>query len=211
MDATRRTLGLSWGTVSYLDWNPLRAIDQDKPAVLLLHGGGVDNASLSWGELGPVLADAGYRVLAPDHPGYGQSPAAPWPHSQQRLVDYVGELVDGLHLDRYAIGGLSLGGGMTIGHVLTRPEGVTGAILLGSYGLMDRQFEGPLKRPAQLMTWAMIRSGMLSALMRAYGKDRRLMNSSFRGLIRDPGRRTPALLDEIMTAAGRKDAFVPFE
>ena len=87
MDATRRTLGLSWGTVSYLDWNPLRAIDQDKPAVLLLHGGGVDNASLSWGELGPVLADAGYRVLAPDHPGYGQSPAAPWPHSQQRLVE----------------------------------------------------------------------------------------------------------------------------
>lgn len=42
------------------------------PALVLLHGGGTDSASLSWGEvLGPLSAH--YRVFAPDWPGFGQS------------------------------------------------------------------------------------------------------------------------------------------
>lgn len=209
MDATRQPLKLSWGEVSYLDWRPVaRPVSS---TLLLLHGGGLDNAALSWGGLGQALADVGHRVVAPDHPGYGQSPLAPWPATQRRLVAYVGEVVDALGLDRYAVGGLSLGGGMAIGHTLARPQRVTGAILLGSYGLMDHQYDGWYARPAHLLTWLTLRTGMLSALTRLCGRNRRLMDSSVRTIIRSPEHRTPELLDQIMAAAQREDAFAAFE
>lgn len=177
MGAERRIVDLAWGHVSYLEWGPRSA--SASSTLLLLHGGGLDSAALSWGGVGPALAEAGCRVIAPDHPGYGQTPPAPWLATQERLVAYVGELVEALSLDRYAIGGLSLGGGMTIGHVLRRPQGVTGALLFGSYGLMDHQFQGSFARPAHVLTWMMLRTGMLNAVMRSYGKDRTRRLRSF--------------------------------
>ena len=38
---------------------------------MLLHGGGIDSASFTYGRLIGPLAAAGHRVLAPDWPGYG--------------------------------------------------------------------------------------------------------------------------------------------
>ncbi|GAA1071633.1 alpha/beta hydrolase [Nocardiopsis composta] len=209
MEPKRRTLDLPWGTVSYLEWDGRsrgKTLD-----VLLLHGGGLDSARLSWGALGDALSEAGHRVIAPDHPGYGRSRPPPWPAAQDRLVSYVGEFADGLGLRDYAIGGLSLGGGMTIGHLLARPGEARGAILFGSYGLMDRQFEGALAAPAHLASWVMLRTGMLGAVMRAYAGNRKLMESSLRNIIRDPAQRTPELVDAIMAEAERGSGLASFE
>ncbi|UUO00680.1 alpha/beta hydrolase [Mycolicibacterium novocastrense] len=204
----RATVRLSWGPVSYLEWIPERV--DGAPTVVLLHGAGVDSASLSWGGIGPRLAAGGYRVLAPDHPGYGESPPAPWPSTQDRLVGYVGEFVDALGLDRYAIGGLSLGGGMTIGHVLDRPQNVTGAMLLASYGFMSRLSEGPLSGVRRVLTWAMVRTGLLSAVSRWSGRSSRAMEWVMPALIGDPAARTPELVDEIQSAARAEHAFDAF-
>lgn len=203
----RATVRFPWGTVSYLEWAPEQA---GAPTVVLLHGGGVDSASLSWSGVGPRLAASGYRVLAPDHPGYGESPPAAWPSTQHRLVAYVGEFVDALGLGRYAIGGLSLGGGMTIGHVLEHPEKVTGAMLLGSYGLMPRLSEGPLSGARQALTWLTVRTGLLGALSRWSGRSRRTMMWVMPALIGGPAQRTPELVDEILSAARADHAFVAF-
>ncbi|SEH85887.1 Pimeloyl-ACP methyl ester carboxylesterase [Mycolicibacterium rutilum] len=196
----RSTVRLPWGNVSYLEWG-------EGAPVVLLHGAGVDSASLSWGDLGPRLAAAGYRVLAPDHPGYGHTPPAPWPSTQDRLVAYVGEFVDAVGVTSYAIGGLSLGGGMTIGHVLERPQNVTGAMLLASYGLMGRLSDGPLSGMRQAATWLTLRSGLLGAVTRWSGRSRTLMAPLMPALIRDPAARTPELLDEILAAARAEHAF----
>ncbi|MCV7205952.1 alpha/beta hydrolase [Mycolicibacterium peregrinum] len=207
VEPTRTTVDLPCGPVSYLSW----ATDPTAPAVVLLHGGGVDSASLSWGGIGPRLAEAGYRVIAPDHPGYGCSPPARLPVTQDRLVGYVGEFVDGLDLQRYAIGGLSLGGGMTIGHVLDRPQRVTGAMLLGSYGLMPRLSDGPMSGVRQLVTWVTLRTGLLGAVTRWVGTNRRAMVRSMQALITDPAQVTDALMDEVMAAAGQPGGFSAFE
>ena len=209
MHAERKLVQLSWGEVSYLEWSSKS--EAEAPTLVLLHGGGLDSAELSWGEVGPILAEAGIRVLAPDHPGYGETALAPWAATQERLVAHVGELVEALGLARYAIGGLSLGGGMAIGHVLERPQSVTRAILLGSYGLMDHQFDGWYAKPAHLITWMMLRTGMLGAVMKAYGKNRGLMERSVRNIIRNPEQRTTELLDMIMRAAEENNEFAAFE
>lgn len=207
IEPTRRTVELPSAAVSYLTWAP------ERPAstVVLLHGGGVDNASLSWGGIGARLTEAGYRVIAPDHPGYGHSPPARHPMTQDRLVAYVGQFVEAMQLDRYVIGGLSLGGGMTIGHLLDRPRGVTGAVLLGAYGIMPRLSDGPLSGVRQLITWAAVRTGVLGAVTRRFGASRAAMTRSMHALIRDPGQLTDALMDEIMAAAGQPGGFDAFE
>lgn len=186
---------MSWGPVSYLEWSGGPAAR----TVVLLHGAGVDSAALSWGGLGPQLATAGYRVLAPDHPGYGAS--APGPATQQGLVDYVGEFVDTLGLKTYVVAGLSLGGGMTIGHSLARPDTVRGAILLGSYGFMPRLSDGLFSPARQLLTWAMVRTGLLTALSKAMARSNSALDASMASLIRSPEQRTAQLLAEVRAAA----------
>src|SRR5574341_1179349 len=82
------------------------------PPVVLLHGGGLDSAMLSWRDTIPALVEAGYRVYAFDWPGYGQSPSA--------LV------------------GISMGGGAALGFTLAHPDRVEKLALVGAYGLQDR-------------------------------------------------------------------------
>jgi len=44
---------------------------RDRPAVVLVHGWPLDRSI--WSEVAPRLASAGFRVLAPDLPGFGES------------------------------------------------------------------------------------------------------------------------------------------
>ncbi|BBY32253.1 alpha/beta hydrolase [Mycolicibacter minnesotensis] len=187
--------------MSYLDFHPADAVR----TVVLLHGGGTDSAELSWGEVGPRLATCGFRVIAPDHPGCGESPLPSWRVTQQRLVAYVGELVDALGLNSYAIGGLSLGGGLSMGHVLARPERVVAALLLDSYGLMPRLAGG-----RQILAWAMQRIGLLDSTTRWMATNRTMLSWSLTSLIRDSARRTPELIAAVLVAA-HNPGFAAFE
>ncbi|ORB02004.1 alpha/beta hydrolase [Mycolicibacter minnesotensis] len=197
----RSILDLPCGRVSYLDFHPADAVR----TVVLLHGGGTDSAELSWGEVGPRLATCGFRVIAPDHPGCGESPLPSWRVTQQRLVAYVGELVDALGLNSYAIGGLSLGGGLSMGHVLARPERVVAALLLDSYGLMPRLAGG-----RQILAWAMQRIGLLDSTTRWMATNRTMLSWSLTSLIRDSARRTPELIAAVLVAA-HNPGFAAFE
>jgi pimeloyl-ACP methyl ester carboxylesterase len=60
------------------------------PAVLLCHG--FPESWYSWRHQIPVLATAGYRVIAPDQRGYGASDA-PYPVDQYTIMHLVGDLV----------------------------------------------------------------------------------------------------------------------
>lgn len=198
MSDTRTTLHLADSTVSVREWMP--AV-QTRSTVLLLHGGGADSADLSWGGTGPQLAAHGHRVLAPDHPGFGRSPRPARPVTQERLVAYVGALVDALRLDHYVIGGLSLGGSLAIGHLLDRPGAARGALLLGAYGLMPRLTDGFWSGATQASTHLLVRSGLLGALTRRYARSRALLERGLGELVRDPAARTPELIDAVIEEA----------
>jgi pimeloyl-ACP methyl ester carboxylesterase len=75
----------------------------DAPVVVLLHG--FPTSSLMFRDLIPRLADR-YRVIAPDHLGYGLSDAPPadeFEYTFDALTDLTAGLLATLGVDRYAI------------------------------------------------------------------------------------------------------------
>lgn len=85
---TEITVDLPSLTIAALQWGP-----DDGPLALCLHG--FPDSAWTWRHLGPVLADQGWRVVAPFTRGY--APTGPAPDGDYR----VGALItDGLELTR---------------------------------------------------------------------------------------------------------------
>lgn len=78
---------------------------QDGPAVVLLHG--FPQTSRSWGAVVPALAEAGYRVVAPDQRGYSPDarPVGVEHYATDALADDVAELADALGIDTFHLVG----------------------------------------------------------------------------------------------------------
>jgi pimeloyl-ACP methyl ester carboxylesterase len=84
----------------------------DGPPVILLHGL-FSNATMNWFKYGHAqrIADAGFRIIAPDFRAHGDSGA---PHDAAHyppdiLIDDLADLIDHLALDSYDLVGFSLG------------------------------------------------------------------------------------------------------
>lgn len=144
----------------------------DAPPVLLLHGAMLDTAELDWMHVAPALAEH-FRVLAIDLPRHGGS--RPWPGrvDQAQLQRIVIGLLDQLGIERTALVGLSMGGGVSIGTALDHPERVSAAVLLAPGGLGAR-------RPAQFLTWLSTRTpGLLRATTAWLARSPRVVRKSF--------------------------------
>src|SRR5262245_19901804 len=83
------------------------------PAVILLHGGGPGSSGyVGWRQTIGPLADAGFRVFAPDQLSMGLTDARPhaWPvNGHQSLVDHIADFVEALCLDHVHLAGNSQG------------------------------------------------------------------------------------------------------
>ncbi len=187
-------INLRWGSVNYLEWNPAQAC---RGTLILLHGGGLDSASLAWSRVGTELAEVGYRVIAPDHPGFGQSPQASWVADQDRLLQYVDDLLAGLGVEDYFIGGISLGGGLAIGHSLAHQDRIRGLVLLGTYGVMQRPFKGLAGILLQLLSWVAQRGGAFKLLRWMMERNDRLLRRSLFSLLVSEEARTETVVDEV--------------
>lgn len=151
-----KLLSLSQGTIHIKD------AGKGFPLVLL-HGGGIDSATLSWSKSFDFFAEH-FHVFAPDWPGYGRSdPLAGNSAGIPALVDVLQEVLDALSLSQVHLIGISMGGGAALGYTLAYPERVAKLVLVDSYGLADR---APFHRLSYLATKMPILSRMAYALMR---------------------------------------------
>lgn len=119
----------------------------DAPAVLLLHG--FPTSSHMFRQLIPLLAD-GYRVIAPDYPGYGQS-AAPdrdnFAYSFDRFAGVVDQLLDQLGVDRFSMYVMDYGAPVGWRLALKDPGRITGLIVQNgnAYDEGLKEFWEPIK------------------------------------------------------------------
>lgn len=98
------------------------------PTICLVHGTGGTGGI--WTRQLEGLADVA-RVVAPDLPGHGQS-GGEVPRSIQESTAFVARALDALAIQSVVIGGHSMGGAIAQEFALTRPERVTGLVLVGT-------------------------------------------------------------------------------
>jgi pimeloyl-ACP methyl ester carboxylesterase len=109
------------------------AFDPARPALLLLHGAGLDRSV--WDAQATGLAARGRAVLAPDLPGHGGSdgPALP---TIDALADWTAALIAAAGCDRAAVAGHSMGALAALACAARHPERVRALALLGAAARM---------------------------------------------------------------------------
>jgi pimeloyl-ACP methyl ester carboxylesterase len=188
-----------WGHADGLSIHYLSAGDPSDPTVVLLHGGVIDCASLSWGGVLDRLAE-GRRVVAPDLAGYGESDRPAATYSTAWHVGVVESFLDDLGLESPSVVGLSLGGGVGIGLALRSPDRVDHLVPVDSYGL-GREL------PGGLLTWALSRVPQLNELSLALlARSERLTRASLGGIVVDPDAVPDDVVAELHERVGRPEA-----
>ena len=104
------------------------------PAVVLVHGYPF-NRSL-WTEQVSALADR-YRVVALDLRGHGESEASTGASTMKLMAQDIAGLMDELQIDRAVIGGLSMGGYVTLAFYQLFPERVEKLLLADTRAQAD--------------------------------------------------------------------------
>jgi pimeloyl-ACP methyl ester carboxylesterase len=103
--------------------------------VVLLHAFPFDRTM--WApQLGPLSA-AGFRVIAPDLPEFGDSTPGGDVITIERAADVVADFLDALHITRAVVGGLSMGGYVALAFARRHPQRLAGLILADTKAAPD--------------------------------------------------------------------------
>lgn len=115
----------------------------DGSALLLLHAGIADRRM--WDEQLEPLAAAGYRVVAPDLPGFGEAKTGPGPVAHW---DDVLATMDALGIERAAVVGSSFGAQVALRVAALAPERVSSLLLFSVSAVPE-----PDPSPELLAVW----------------------------------------------------------
>ena len=113
--------------------------------LLLLHGGTLGFSADMWRRNMAPLAKAGFRVIAYDQPGYGESDD-PADFSLAYRQGFILKLLDALGLARAAWVGHSQAGGLVVGAALAAPARCEKLIVLGTGSLLPPPGEAGSKQ-----------------------------------------------------------------
>ena len=176
--------------------------------IMFLHGGGIDSAHLSWGQVIGPLSDH-HRVFAPDFPGYGESDKADSEYTMNYYITFLTHLLDVLQLERLSLVGISMGGGIALGFALRFPERVEKLVLVAPYGVLDRV-------SAHKLSYLFVNIPFLDEMSNwLIGRSRSMVRwTLLSSLIYNPQRLSPELLDEVYQEAhkpGAGKAFISFQ
>lgn len=111
--------------------------------VVLLHAFPFDRAMWA-GQLGPLSA-AGFRVIAPDLPEFGDSTPGGDVITIERAADVIADFLDALHIARAVVGGVSMGGYVALAFARRHPRRLAALILADTKAAPD-DAEGKAKR-----------------------------------------------------------------
>jgi pimeloyl-ACP methyl ester carboxylesterase len=133
-------------------------------ALVLVHGAGTSSAI--WHRVTPLLAD-GRRVVAPDVPGYGGSPAAGRGFALEEVTDSLVAGLEQAHVAApYDLVGHSMGGALAILLAARHPDRVRRLVLVA---------------PAGLAAMPRVAAGLLGAVAAPFAHARRTLATPLAG------------------------------
>lgn len=188
----------SFITVNGMHIHTFKAGDPSNPCVVLLHGGGVDSADLSWGLFIPAL-ERNFYVVAPDFPGYGESDKPDRSYSSAFYVDFLSAALDALGIPRASLVGLSMGGAVALGFTLANPKRVERLVLVDSYGLQRRA-------PLHVFSYLFVRAPGVNALSWRMMRSRSMVRYTLGSLLKRPGAVTDEIAERAHQEANRPGA-----
>src|SRR6516165_6227419 len=116
-----------------IDRRPVRYVAAGSGApVVLLHGWGARIES--WGPIPAILAER-FRVLAPDLPGFGETPGPDRAWGTYEYADFLATFLETQELSKPVLVGHSFGGRTSIALAARRPELVGKLVLVDSAGI----------------------------------------------------------------------------
>jgi pimeloyl-ACP methyl ester carboxylesterase len=161
--------------------------------LVLLHGGGVDSAMLSWREVMSAMPEQ-YTIYAIDLLGYGKSDRPEGMEGKsfyEKHISALESIVDKLHLDKFVLSGLSMGGAISIGYALKNPDKVIALIPVDSWGLVS-------KMPMHGFYYWYVNTSLLKTSYRLFAKYRWMVKWSLKySLIGDVSKISEMLIDEV--------------
>ncbi|MFE2167723.1 alpha/beta fold hydrolase [Streptomyces sp. NPDC059447] len=123
VEVRHHTVDVDGVRVAYRESGPA-----DGPVLLLLHG--FPTASHQFTRLMDALGDTPWRLIAPDHPGFGRTETPDdFTYTFDRLADTLENFTDALGLDRYALYVFDFGAPIGLRLATRRPDRVTGLIV----------------------------------------------------------------------------------
>lgn len=115
------------------------------PAVVLVHGFPLNRQM--WRPQAMALTAAGFRLIAPDLRGFGESEAGAGAYSMDTFADDVVALLDHLDVRKAVIGGMSMGGYVLLNLLARHPERVAAPCFIVTRSGADDEI-GKAKRAA---------------------------------------------------------------
>ncbi|MDO5630058.1 MAG: alpha/beta fold hydrolase [Mobilicoccus sp.] len=165
----------------------------ERDPVVLVHGGGSDNAGISWHDLlAPLGADR--EVWAPDLPGFGGSVDVEPVGGPEAMAEVVRSVMDAVGVPRAVVMGVSMGGDVALNLALHHPGRVSGLVLIAPGGLASML----RNRPAQAAAWAVAQLPD-RVMLPATRLLNRLSSTALRAMVADPARLPPAVVEEFLT------------
>lgn len=174
------------------------------PPLVLIHGGGSDNAAISWYRLfAPLARD--HQVIAPDLPGFGDSAGVPPAGGPDRMADVIAQVMQHCGTGPATVTGVSMGGDVALNLALRHPNRVARLVLIAPGGLMPR-LRG---RVTQFAAWALgkLPDGIMLPVARFGG---RFTEGIIRRMVHDPATVPPEITAEMTAEARRKGAGIGF-
>jgi pimeloyl-ACP methyl ester carboxylesterase len=110
-----------------------RPFDSSVPAVVMLHGAGLDHSA--WALHSRWFAHHGFSVLAPDLPGHGRSSGRPLP-TVADMADWTAALLDAAGAPKARLVGHSMGSLIALETSARHPAKVSGLSLIGTAAAM---------------------------------------------------------------------------
>jgi 3-oxoadipate enol-lactonase len=198
--------------------------------VVLFHGLGAN--SKSWVLQTPALHNAGFRTIAPDAPGFGQSTDPGGRATISRFAGPLERLIEHLDVERLNLVGISMGGVLALQIALDHPQWVSRLVLVNTFAHLSvtspRQLPYYLWRfilvhtlglPTQAKAVAkrifpypeqeILRQGLIEQVIQA---DPRAYRAAMRALARfDVRNRLEEIRCPTLVVSGDRDTTVPIE